>query len=348
MFSQTSMTDRSALFLSYILPAHPTPDRLLRHLPPARPGIQLEVLQHYETSSGCHGLIYQPNENFTAVGLRALELAEALRDGFLSGPRDSRSRRVSDASLSPQTPVRARKESIGISQQSHTSPINGTFSTELERARSKIQGNLLKELGVGATELWRTALRMLSMSRTVFFKEETVVQESFPFFPHAPLHSSPIRSGYSSLGSPFSLHPLPPAKTSVDGSGIGFQAPTLPTGWIGSSLSGNPVGMSHQLDAPSSPGSIRDNSGSSPATSSHESLQKKPLPGNLDTETWVRIISLAADPKGILTTKQRWNIVEWARRGDTLDRERDLAGKPKSVQIWRLLEAIECLGFDVV
>jgi hypothetical protein len=73
---------------------------------------------------------------------------------------------------------------------------------------------------------------------------------------------------------------------------------------------------------------------------------EKALPGGLPAEIWKKIIAMAADPENLLSDKQLSNMFDWAKTGDTIEKERELAGKLKSQQIWRVLEATECLAYE--
>ena len=68
--------------------------------------------------------------------------------------------------------------------------------------------------------------------------------------------------------------------------------------------------------------------------------------GGLPSSMWKEIIIQSADPDGLLSNKQRANLFEWASTGETLERERMLNGKLPSLQIWRVLDATECLSYQ--
>lgn len=352
IISKTELSDKAALFLSYILPVHPTPDRLLRYLPPTRPGFQAEILDRYDHFSGCSGIVYQKNEQFTSMGLKVLELAEHIRDATLSSTSTfPRSRQVSDTSNAPSTPLRSRRESL-LPPTSYSPYINCGSGTvvELERARSKIQGALLKESGTGSIEVWRTALQMLATSRTILFDKGNIGSEYFSFCGRSSHYSSPTRSTFGSF-SQVSFGPHAGSLGHSQNAHFQQHHPHIldvPT-WDGPSLApiGDPTPQKDTSDPPSPTRIVF--SSSAKGFDQEEEQQKKPkdLPGKLSEDIWVQIITLATDPKDILSAKQRRNVVGWARTSDTLERERELAGKPKPVQVWRLLEGLECLGCEV-
>lgn len=351
IISKTELSDKAALFLSYILPVHPTPDHLLRYLPPARPGFQAEILDRYDHFSGCSGIVYQKNEQFTSMGLKVLELAEHIRDTALTpAPTFPRSKHISDTPSTPLTPLKLRRESLfSLSHSPYTNCGSGT-AVELERARSKIQGALLKDSGTGSIEVWRTALRMLATSRTILFDKGNIGSEYFSFGGRSSHYNSPTRPGFNPFGPvPFRLH----ASYLTNAQNAHFQQHHPHTldvpAWDGPNLAtvGDSTPRKDSSDPPSPTRIVF--SSSVKAFEQEEDQQKRPkdLPGNLPEDIWVQIIALATDPKDILSAKQRRNVVGWARTSDTLERERELAGKPKPVQVWRLLEGLECLGCEV-
>lgn len=348
IFSKCTFSDKGALFLSYIIPMHFTPERLLSYFPPTRPGSQTEIFDRYDRIPGCSGIVYQENE-LTAMGFKVLELAEGVRENRTQTPTSPRSRQVSEASNGLLTPLKHRKDSF--SSQSPHSVSQGVTSTELERARSKIQGAILKNYGAGSIEVWKIAIKMLSISRTIFFDKEDLGADYLTLSTRNPQRHSPIRQAFNTFNPRFSgLHvgSLNFPHTAqfqqhhpniLDGQGA----------WNGPNVSqlGSPtISQKEMSDFPSP---VRYSCSSTTETSELEELQEKmpkKLPGNLPTELWIRIIALVTDPKDVLSEKQRKNIVAWAKISESLERERDLAGKLRSVQIWRVLEALECLSYE--
>lgn len=280
------------------------------------------------------------------MGLKVLELAEHIRDAALTlTPIFPRSKHVFDTSNTPLTPLRPRREGLfSFNHSPYTNYGSGT-AVELERARSKIQGTLLKDSGTGSIEVWRTALQMLAMSRTILFDKGNIVPEYFSFGGRSSHYNSPTRPGFSSFS------PVPFSFTNPQNAQ--FQQHDPHTLDVPAWYTPNPatIGDSTPRRDISNPPSPTQIVFPSPAKASEqeEDQQKRPkdLPGNLPEDIWVQIITLATDPKDVLSAKQRRNVIGWARTSDTLERERELAGKPKPVQVWRLLEGLECLGCEV-
>ncbi|KAI5788880.1 hypothetical protein DFH27DRAFT_213350 [Peziza echinospora] len=189
-------------------------------------------------------------------------------------------------------------------------PISVVGSTnEMDRSRSKIQGMILKDEGPEQIELWRSAIKTLVLARALLLDAEP---------------SSPIVSSSSSRNSCFDTPSSPRvshATTTV--------LPTSPQ---------NLSPSSYKLYRTSFHGS---------STHSESLRQNNKLPGKLPEYIWHRIIAYAADSNNTMSTQQLRNVIEWGRQRETLIREKEFAGKLPSVQIWRFLEGLECLTYEV-
>ena len=71
------------------------------------------------------------------------------------------------------------------------------------------------------------------------------------------------------------------------------------------------------------------------------------LPGKLPPHIWRRIIALSVDAVDVLTDRQQDEIFAWAVSRQSLARERDWLRKPESTQIWRLLDSVDCLTYEM-
>ncbi|KAI4240527.1 MAG: hypothetical protein L6R42_011498, partial [Xanthoria sp. 1 TBL-2021] len=173
------MTDAGALHLSYVLACHHPPDRLLKQVPPPRPGHQVQLLDAYDNETGCQGLIYLPNDRVSSPGHRMLELSESARQFLLDDDRPAQSpdysqihfsrspsiRKTSTTQSSPSTSASGSRRRSGTKGEQQELTGSEALHIELDRARSRIQGNILKDVGVQSNDLWRTALRTLGICR---------------------------------------------------------------------------------------------------------------------------------------------------------------------------------------
>lgn len=361
VFSGTGVTDCAALFLSYILPVHPTPEKLMKFFPPPKPGAPSETLESYY-SLGCRGIIYRPNDMLSPLSKRVLECAEGLREGkpvtvVLPDPSPFKPGiKHYEAPFSP----RRRRHSVSFVLGGN-SPASSV--PDLERARSKIQGSILKEAGVHAVALWSSALKVLVVARQIAFdpaagpyegRKRSFGRHAASFFIHRNPHSpptSPTRR-HSALNPPPSLFDaVCPSPLSTESDDL---FPHLESHTSHKSPHHSPAGPTTSPPSTTSPPpsppatTTAAATTTSPSTngSNRRTAAESRLPGDLPETLWKKIIGMAMDPDGLLSSKQISNLVDWAKTPDTLEKERELSGKLKSLQIWRILEGTECLAYD--
>lgn len=145
IFSDTAMTECCGLHLSYIIQQHLPPKQLLKRVPPAKAGPPAQHLSAYDLDQRCQGLVYFPNTTLGTTGTKVLELAERARRNLLE-------------ELDLDSPESQPEEGI------HSATALGS---ELDRARSRIQGNTLRDFGARSNDLWYAALRTLCLGRTI-------------------------------------------------------------------------------------------------------------------------------------------------------------------------------------
>lgn len=253
VLSQTGGSDGGALFLSYLVEGHLSPERLMPYFPAAKPGAPAEQIEQYQ-SAGFKGIIYRPNELMSPNGIRLLEAAETSSDLSASPPRPAR-RNIITATTS-----------------------GNPFISELERARNKVQGSILKDAGLNGCQLWKISFKMLVLSRAMFLSSTT---------------PPPIRSARSVSGSSATTVKSPGRERSDD----------------------PPRGIAV--------GGIK-----------------------LPEKVCVEILRFAVDPEGIMSNRQCLNIIAWAEDRLTLQKEREVAGKLLSLQMWRILDGVGCLPYE--
>lgn len=342
------MTDVCALHLSCVLEHHHLPKQLLPYVP-AKAGALTHELEAHETTSGCQGIVYLPNNQLSSVGLKMLEVAELVRKGADSEPfqwnaspsKSSRmtsthTRGISDTSFGPSSSPSHRRRRSTLSSVSHGGAAPSVAS-ELDRARSRIQVSMLKKLGPQSVELWIASLRMLSTARQILLAQ-----------PKEQLYG-----GGNTLGSKSLDNPAPkPTYASKLKIGTSFPAePVLATTGIAKTPT-TPV------TPPKRKGSNVPASRQTPQLTSTPqaatvpvviitSPGPPPMPFGLSEALWRRIIALASGAVGIVSSEQQESIVRWAKKRDTLGREREALGKAESEQIWRVLEGMGCLSYEV-
>lgn len=344
------MTEICALHLSYIVASHNLPDLLLAHLPMVKPGASAQQLLAYDQDSGCRGVIYTPNPQLGPAGLKVLDLAEAMRDSLLDEGNQgeiserifpeykagNNTRRASDVRGNPLTSDRRRSNSTpgGIDHVG-----NGSVSSiraELDRARSRIQGNTIKEAGTRSNDLWRIALKLLILGRAISsgINDENIsgTAKLSEVFRSAASSDSALRT---SKHKPQSASPLA-AKDSNRSITPNFGPWRLENSML------MPLTVIETLPKKLLSPPI------SPLTTKPQGIPyRSQLPCQFSEDIWRRIIATAAGADGVMSEAQQLSMLRWAWDRNTLGRESESLGLKDSAQIWKVLEATGCLAYEM-
>lgn len=364
--ANTSMDDICAQHLSYIIASHNSPRSLLQFIPPAKAGPPAQQLETYDQIPGCRGLIYRPNDKIGSAGNKVLELAELVRknpfeetDTNIKTVEDTvhnipniAGRRGSDAQTlhSPSvTPLR-RRSILPIESPDQTSP-SSSRATELQRARSRIQGDTLRDSGSQSNDLWHKSLKMLSIARTILLEPRKMPESTeLRALRELPKPSNPGRNrdaeckpvfSTPSYGTKTAFPKLPPPRPLAPASSNLPIVLRLPHRRKISNV---------QLTLAMTPALSPTDARIVPPvhkSEKNESTYRSPLLGGLDEKLWSRIISLASGATGILGAEQALSVVRWAQDRASLHREMEALGKAESAQIWKLLEGMGCLAYVV-
>lgn len=71
------------------------------------------------------------------------------------------------------------------------------------------------------------------------------------------------------------------------------------------------------------------------------------LCGGLTMSLWQRVLVLAAEAEGLMTSDQQSSVLRYAQDRSTLEKERMVLAKPDSVQIWMVLDSMNCLAYEI-
>ncbi|SLM33349.1 hypothetical protein LPUS_01823 [Lasallia pustulata] len=395
VFGNTTMTEACALHLSYVLVCHNFPEQLVARVPPAKAGPPQHQLESYGITSGCKGMVYLPNDKLGTAGSRVLELAELARTEMLDDasqdepdeefktPTKSPSalRKVSDVQSSPSfsaTSGRRRSATSATgSEHGGRNASSGNASNELDRARSRIQGNILRDFGVSSVDLWRISLRMLTSSRAILLLAAEVIRHEHvkATEPRRLVHSppppqparpaqlvQPVRPLFQTQPVDDAFPPLPSSAMRAGVAPLKHSKPTplragnpnhpaTPTGHLRRrKRSVNPNTHPSSFESLTSADTDTDtNTGaySAPEAKFEQQPYRSRLPHGFSENVWMQIISHMAGADGIVNITQQRSILRWAMDRTTLSRGREALGKPEGAQIWRLLEGIGCLAYDV-
>ena len=334
----------------------------MTRVPKAKAGPPLQQLEYYDLScKDCEGIVYLPNTSLTSAGIKVLKIAERVRrEAFqyathreaTSSPQSplQTAHRVSDAPMTPQYPRSNGHQRVSSASKSsdHSSPSQPTTS-EIHQARSRIQGDILRDRGPQANELWHCSLKMLSIARAVLLKPSGL-QESPSGYLRNHLPERPDALTLSQLN------------LAVLNLGAGNDAPPSPL----SPGQATPVIIPnlHQRRARTDSSTMYSMTMTPVALAPPNSVASrqeaksgaKPLPtlggyrsqlfGGLSKVLWSRIFGLVVDPRDVVSESQRQRIANWGGDRGTLEREREFLGKVQAQQIWRVLEDLECLEYE--
>lgn len=348
IFSATSMTETCALHLSYVVTHHGMPEQLLRYVPAAKAGAPAQQLQTYSHTAGCRGLIYDSNPSLGVAGMKVLDLAEIVRQHrFSDGDEDdkegafeaispaarlrNKTRRISDTRRgSSAANHRFSNSSTGGTEYAYVSRENAV--AELDRARSRIQGNALHEAGPCSNDLWHVALRMLNIGRII----RPISKREPPLL--RTKRAEDVQSRGFGFGSPkhstFSTTALAPKNPNQSiNHNIGQWR--LEDSKLVPVMAPEPA--SKKPSPPPSPHLMKP----------QNAPYKTQLPLGFSQEVWRRIIAFSVNANEILTENQQRSVMKWAMDRSTLNRERESLGLKQSAQIWKVLEGMECLAYEI-
>lgn len=337
ILSNTGMTEACALHLSYVIGSHNMPEKLLTRVPAAKAGPHTQKLLAYDSDTSCRGIVYLPNSHLGGAAMKVLELSEEVREGYCEALDLDGEEGFGDVLLKPRSADGGRKISDPASK--HGNKI--CISVELDRARSRIQGNVLQEFGPGSNDLWRTALKMLTLCRDIHPVEEkkksSIVSKRPEIMPDVTprIHrtrisvSTPLstKNPNQHIANPFA------GQWRLDNSRlVPVMAPIKPS--LATPCKARPA-------TPNSATCV-----SPPATTVSTPYRTK-LPYGLPNDVWRRIMAAAAGADIIMSVAQQRSVTRWAMDRSSLNKEKEFLGLKGGAQIWKVLEGMGCLAYEM-
>ncbi|KAK6354939.1 hypothetical protein TWF696_004067 [Orbilia brochopaga] len=324
-------TDLAAVWLSYIITAHPLPSELQPHLPPLKEGPFAATLRKYDALPNCRGLVLTENPKVTHVGERVLKEAESRREENLAGVEDvwtngqgrRRSSAISDTGFEEAMNLRDfnRRSSIQDEDQNYGSLVakhRRTLLNEerysLSRTRAKIQLAALKEKGVKASLLWSRVMRMVVVSRAILldYSGPIIIDGREPTLQI----TAKKPSARTSIDSTFK--PASDASPAAKGTMLKRM----------SEISISPTDVAKVTTAPPTP-------------------PPRKLPGGLPVDIWMKIIILAEDSDGLTTLNQRLNIFHWSRSRTAISNGLEYLAESTETQTRRVISKVKGLAYEV-
>ena len=331
-----------------------------------------------------------PNDGMTKNGVRVLNLAEKERLRLMEPPsQNASSEDLVDPSrtteTSENTPGSSRSSGL-ITARKHRRRTSGSVGgylessgtpaksmNQLERARSRIEGEELEKTGRCGNDLWRKSLKMLCLCREIQLRCKTESPQAPEWFFRACPDPDPVPGP-----KPLSASEFPPLLPPSRPGGPEPKAPITKTLQIPGYLSKKidpmapalplRIGNPNQAMCPKSVHKRKVSSVVAPATltvvpptplpTSTESkiaiavarAEAKPyhskLPCGFSQMMWWRILGQAVGAEGILSQTQQKSVLAWAMDRNTLRRGRERLCEKEGNQIWHVLDGMGCLAYE--
>ena len=366
ILDNTSMTCTSAMYLSYALASHDLPHRLREKVPAPKAGLQTQQLDVYDEDRRCRGIMYRDNNSIGSAGKDVLQFAEKARSRSTNVIDDESSdeaetahfnipvagaRKGSDRSLGSF----GRRRTLSTAGLAFDSP--GLKVKSLDTARSRIQGNTIQEVGAHSNDLWRSALKMLPLARSVLcgtrappndHQHQRKVSESFLSTPLGTASPLAITRRARAPSTPL-------AAASPNAPILRLQKHRLV-----SATSSLYEGKPHKAP-PTRPLAL------TPTALKLNKPYRSTMTFGLDENIWACILSMAiaaGDATGAtekneelkrrddrnandyLSRRQQVKVVRWAADRNSLHREMDTLGKTPAGQVWNVLHWMDCLTYE--
>lgn len=337
ILSNTGMTEACALHLSYVIGSHNMPERLLSRVPVAKAGPHTQQLLAYDSETRCRGIVYLPNSYLGGAAMKVLELAEAVREGLCEDFDLDGEEGFGDVVHKPNSAENGRK--IFDPASKHGNKI--CVSVELDRARSRIQGNVLQEFGPESNDLWRTALKMLTLCRNIHpVQEKKKLSNVFKRPEIMPEIASGTHRTRLSVSTPLSTkNPNQHIANPFAGQWRLDNSRLVP---VMASIKSSLATPCNPLPAPPN-----FTPWVSPPASTISTPYRTKLPCGLPDDIWRKIMATAAGANDILSVAQQRSVIRWAMDRSSLNKEKEFLGLKGSAQIWKVLEGMGCLAYDM-
>ena len=370
VFFNTAMTDACALHLSYAVTSHNVPIQLLTRVPPVKAGPPAQQLLAYDEEFRCQGILYFPNAKIGNAGLKVLEFSEALRislleeiaqEGAMTPSQSSfevsnTPRRASEAPVNSSAGIvpNRRRSTTSITSSQHRGHNTASFTgIELERARHRVQGDTLRDAGQQNNDLWRTSLKMLSLSRTIcLMPRNERPQNPIRYLEGARPSTSPERASIRTKhsGDDFNFPALPnplskPLRPLTPSAPLAPANPNQPLTRRFHQHQKDSITFMTPITTPPPLSAIRTPLPTLPRPREQDTYRSS-LPLSFPAGVWRRILALSADAGDILSEAQQRSVLRWGMDRGTLSRERESLGLAEHAQIWKVLDGMGCLAYE--
>ena len=309
----------------------------MSRVPAAKAGPPANQLTVYDAQPQCKGIMYLPNGQLGNAANRVLNLAERLRSNIHDRARDggaySRNNESEQSSFCEQLNQTPRSSSNRRASILAGDDTQESLLAEIDRARSRLQTGIMEKTGHSSHDLWRTALRMLPLSR--------VIQPQLPKIAAPVASTAPAQKPKQLVVRTLEI----PASTPRKGNPWGI--PLAPK-TANATMSPRPKPRKNSLSASAQPSGQtflpkQTSSPQAPRTKEYKSN----LPCAFSEEVWWRVLGYAVGADGILSKGQQRSVLLYGMDKETLRKEREALGQKESLQIWHVLDIMDCLAYEV-
>ena len=218
---------------------------------------------------------------------------------------------------------------------------HSTHGSEVHRIRHKIQGNVLQDAGISSNYLWSAAFKMLAIGRSILIPKK-------PPKPQAPTKATQELKAPSApefktpVWRPLTLTITP---LSLKSSNQTISPKVELRRKVSNSLKS---GLKSAIALPESPLlSPKDGTANKKQKITFNEPYRKNLPCGFSEDAWRRILASASGADEILSKSQQLSVVRYTMDRGTLDKEQESLGLKQSAQIWKVLERMACLNYEM-
>ncbi|GIK05897.1 hypothetical protein Aspvir_010011 [Aspergillus viridinutans] len=336
IISNTNLTSSCAVHLSSMLSMHRSPEQLLAFLPSGKGPILPE------TAEQCKGIIWLPNDGLGLNECKLLDKAELVRE--YKSNDDTANDELSEDD----------------DQNAAQRKLQKKLDIEHARLAKRVCIEALKKEGVHSNDIWRVALKMMTVSRALLLndrdriveapseeepssveetderveEQETMEQSPEYVFDEyelfEPIDVGPFHPGAKHFEVNFpSLHQVQQVQQVQQTNGHDKDVQSRET---------------KESTPPSQP--ARSGKGKSHPSSVSRSSRKREWRFGLPFAFWRQIIADAVGADGILSHQQQVRIMTYAADWNAVSYELTIKGAEDHQQIWKFLETVKCITYS--
>ncbi|EAW06935.1 uncharacterized protein ACLA_086340 [Aspergillus clavatus NRRL 1] len=342
ILSNTNLTGSCAVHLSSMLSMHRTPEQLLAFLPsgkgPSLPG----------TAQQCKGIIWLPNEGLGPNECKFLDKAEMVGE-LMSNDG------TGIDELSEEDDHRAAQRKM-----------QKKLDIEYARLGKRVCMNAMKNEGVRDSDLWRTALKMMVVSRAILLDDYDRANEAAPEEEESPpsaeetveeekvedvkVEEEPAEPSPEEVLDEFPLfepYPIGPFHPGAQHFEVNFPSLQPAIKNKGPESQGTKSPETQEIKSSESPSQApRSGKGRGHSNSVTRSSHKGGWRFGVPFAFWRRIIADAVGADDILSIQQQIRVMIYAADWDALAYEMTIRGAEEHQQIWKFLETVKCINYS--